>query len=349
MQKVYSSVIQFRGSHYDFGYMQGELLRNSFILPNRKKQWFSKKSYQFLIDLDEYYEKIQQYAPRIWQELKGLADSLNKSLEKTVQMFGGYYLEYKPSGCSIFTGNDYFIRNYDHDPLSYEGLYTVYQPSDKGYATIGPTMQITGRTDGINEKGLVIGYNFINRKQSKNGFICNMISRIILETCANVNEAIDLLKEIPHRHSFSYVLLDQSNRSVVVEASPRAVKVYESNVCTNHFSILTEENRYRMEDSIQREEAIKKQKYTVTNSLTAFKMMNESHKGVFSTNYGSWSGTIHTSIYYPHTLQAGIALGGDRPPFLFDFHKWLKGEDFFVKQINGKLNTQIPFVNMVKL
>src|SRR5690625_6280281 len=98
MQKVYSSVIQFRGSHYDFGYMQGELLRNSFILPNRKKQWFSKKSYQFLIDLDEYYEKIQQYAPRIWQELKGLADSLNKSLEKTVQMFGGYYLEYKPSG-----------------------------------------------------------------------------------------------------------------------------------------------------------------------------------------------------------------------------------------------------------
>lgn len=349
MQKVYSDVLQFRGSHYDFGYMQGEVLKDSFILPNRKKQWFSKKSYQFLINIDEYYDVINTFVPKIWEELQGLADSLQIKMEDAIRQFGGYYLEYGRSGCTIFTDTSYMIRNYDNDPLSYEGRYLIYAPTDGGYATMGPSMQITGRTDGINEKGLTMGYNFINRKQSQDGFMCNMIGRIILETCATIDDAISLLKDIPHRHSFSYVLLDPQHDPITVEASPRDVKIHQSNVCTNHFKLLTEENRYRMDDSIRRENAILDQQHLVTDSLSAYKLMNDLNKGVFSTNYGAWSGTLHTAIYYPDTLRAGLALGGDRLPFIFDFNKWLQGESLHVKRINGELDTHIPFVNMVEL
>src|SRR5699024_7458937 len=136
------------------------------------------------------------------------ADALHKPIEDAIREFGGYYLEYGRSGCSILAQDNYMVRNYDNNPLSYEGRFLLYSPTDRGYATIGPSMQITGRTDGMNEKGLVLGYNFINRRQSKDGFMCNMISRIVLETCASVQDAVDLLKDIPHRHSFNYMLLD---------------------------------------------------------------------------------------------------------------------------------------------
>lgn len=349
MLKVYSDVITFRGNHYDFGYMQGKRLKNSFILSNREKQWFSKKNYRFIIDVHHYKKVIELFAPYIWNELNGLADALNKSIEDAVREFGGYYLEYGKSGCSIFTGSNYMIRNYDNDPLSYEGRFVIYEPTDNGLATIGPSMQITGRTDGMNEKGLVMGYNFINRKQSNDGFMCNMIGRIVLETCATINEAVSLLKEIPHRHSFSYVLLDPNHEAVIVEASPREVIVRHDFVCTNHFEQLIDENRYRMDDSIRRKEIIKSKSEHIIDSIDAYRLMNDSNKGVFSTNYGAWSGTLHTTLLYPNELKIGIALGSDRLPFMFNFAKWLNGERLHVKRINGELNTNIPFVNMIKL
>ena len=347
MKSVYSDVIQFRGNHYDFGYMQGELLKDSPILPNRKKHWGSKsKLRHYITEEMEVKKMILHFAPGIWDELNGLADSLQMEMTDTLIQFGGYYLEYGRSGCSIFTNTDYMIRNYDNDPLSYEGRYVLYQPTDQGYAMIGPSMQITGRTDGMNEKGLSMGYNLINRVRSNDGFVCNMIGRIILEICANVEEAISLLKEIPHRRSFSYVLLDQTGKSIVVEASPREVVVHQSNICTNHFEMLTHENRYRMEDSLQRYEAMERQESTIMDPSQAFRMMNDSDKGVFSKKYGAWAGTLHTAAYFPKNMKAWFAIGGDRLPFIFNFNQWLEGEKVHVKRIKGELDTNLPFVNM---
>lgn len=348
MKQVHSDIIQFRGSHYDFGVMQGERLKDSFLLPNRKKQR-SAASRQLMIDQKQATALLLEFAPRIWDEINGLADALEWDMYDAIREFGGYYIEYVRSGCSILTGPDFMVRNYDSAPQGYEGRFALYQPTDGGFATIGPTMQITGRTDGMNEKGLTMGYNFINRRNSEDGFICNMIGRLILENCANIEEAIELLEEIPHRRSFSYVMLDRSGRSVVVETSPRSVVVRESSVSTNHFEFLSEENRYQIDDSVRREQLLLMEQQNQIDAYSAFRLLNDSDKGIFSKKYSTASGTLHTASFFPENLKVGFAIGPNRLPLMFDFKEWLQGEKLYATRINGKIDTHFPFPHMAEL
>lgn len=346
MKSYYSDVFQFRGTHYDFGYLQGQQLRNSPILPNRERQWRKRENRHFIVDPETSMNMLRKIAPQVLDEIQGLADALELDITEAFKKFGGYYLELTRSGCSIFTGNDFFVRNYDSHPRGYEGRYIFYQPTDRGYAFMGPTMQITGRIDGMNEKGLVIGYNFTHTKKSADGFMCSMIARLVLETCANTDEAVALLKDIPHRHSFSYVVQDSRGIPYVIEASPRNVAVRQSNICTNHFHMLQEENRYRQEESLQREQNIMNKQQNTSKPYEAFKIMNSLNEGIASTKYDASAGTIHTSVYLPKELKALFVIGLDRKPVIFDFNKWLQGEDIKITKIKGELDFDKPFVNM---
>lgn len=346
MIPVYSDIIRFKGTHYQFGYMQGEQLKDSPILAHRDRQWRRERKRHFVINKQVYQDIIRTFLPAMWDEIEGLADALKWPIDRAIREFGGYYLEYGKSGCSIFTTDQYMVRNYDNHPQTYEGRYAIFQPTDGGYATIGPSMQITGRTDGMNEKGLAMGYNFVNRKKSDDGFVCNMIGRIVLETCANVDEAIELLKAIPHRHTFNYVLLDPKGETFIVEASPRRVAVRQGLVCTNHFETLLEENRYRMDDSEARERAILTGQQDVQDPFMAFSLLNDPDKGVFSRKYGAYAGTLHTAIYFPQDMKVGIGLGENQRALVFDFNRLINSERVQLKRIIGKLNANAPFINV---
>ena len=345
LKQIYSDIWGFRGNHYDFGFRQGELLKDSFTVKNREKQWKIRRP-RFSINVEEAKQAITNIAPGIWKELIGLQDALGWDMAYVLQEFGGYRLDYVKSGCSIFTQEDYMIRNYDYHPKTYEGRYMLFQPTDGGYATIGPSQRVTGRMDGMNEKGLALGYNFMHRKEPGEGFICCMIGRLVLESCANVDEAVSLLEEMPHRHSFSYIMLDPDGETYVVEATPRSVEVRQSNVCTNHFEILQHENRRHLVDSYKRKEAIEAQRSDITDAYGAYRMMNDLHRGVFSDMYKSWSGTIHTSAYFPKELKAWFALGDTLEPVEFDFAAWLKGEEISEDRVLGEVDTDLPFLHM---
>lgn len=347
MKQIHSDIFQFRGSHYEFGKMQGERLKDSVTLDNRRKQWKSKRP-RFEIDANETKKAFLQFAPGIWDELLGLQESLALPMEEVLRDFGGYRIDAMPSGCSIVTGDDFLVRNYDFHPQTYEGRFLLFQPNDQGYAFIGPSSRIIGRMDGMNEKGFAMGYNFTHRKQPGDGFVCYMIGRILLETCSTVQEAVGLLKEIPHRGSFSYVVQDQSGESLIIEASPRAVDVRKNPACTNHFELQQHENRNYLKDSYERLNAIEQHPEKTDDAYRAFRLFNDVDKGVFSKLYKSWAGTIHTSAYLPKELAVWFAIGADQEPAIFDFGEWLAGEEVTEQTICGLVDTDIGFAHLDK-
>src|SRR5699024_5442759 len=147
VHQFYTDVVQFKGNHYDFGYRQGELLRESALLDNRERQRTSRRKHQFLIKEQEACDLFSIYMPSMLDELRGLGESLGWPMEKSLTECGGDNLEYERRGCCILPEPTFMVRNYDSHPAYYEGRYVIYQPTDGGYATIGPSMQITGRTD----------------------------------------------------------------------------------------------------------------------------------------------------------------------------------------------------------
>ena len=85
------------------------------------------------------------------------------------------------------------------------------------------------------------------------------------------------------------------------------------------------------------------------DAYSAFRLLNDSDKGVFSKKYSTASGTLHTASYFQHSLEVGFAIGPDRLPLMLDFEKWLQGERLYAKRINGKIDTHLPFAHMVEL
>ena len=340
-----SEIIQFRGRHYDFGLFQGESLRDSLLLKRRARQWHLYKP-KFLIDLEDTKAAYQNYAPGLWEELQGLSEGLKLPLEDTLRNFGGYRVPGPKSGCSTVITGDYLIRNYDYLPNTYDGRYVFFQPTDYGYATVGPSQRIVGRMDGMNEHGLSIAYNFTHRKKPGLGFVCHSIGRIVLEQAKNVEEAVHLLKEIPHRHSFTYLVLDREGKKQTIEATPRKVEVHDRALCTNHFHIQKDENRKYTKESVERLGALERHWQEDLSFEESFDTLNDPTKGIFVEEYKNWSGTIHTSGYRPKELSTYISLGIGPSRKKISFADWLEGRDLDEKYITGKLQTDLPFANM---
>ncbi|WP_252311887.1 C45 family peptidase [Sinobaca sp. H24] len=242
--------------------------------------------------------------------------------------------------------NGIYARNYDYFPKTYEGQMMMHQP-EHGFATFGFSQRMVGRTDGMNEHGLSIGYHFVHRIKPEEGFVCSNICRMVLENCRNTDEAVQFLKQVPHRHSFNYSMYDAGGRRAVVEASPRKLVVRQEDDfwCTNHFITeqLQEENRHFLKDSYRREGIFKSMDLSDKQQLDLFYLFNHDGQGIYTNDYRNWSGTIHTAVYEPASLSIYVGIGGNRPPVKIPFREFLNRERIYIKTIKGKMDTDLDF------
>ncbi|SDN34177.1 C45 family autoproteolytic acyltransferase/hydolase [Alkalicoccus daliensis] len=331
--------IEGRGNAYEFGRKQAAALKETALFDkhtNRRKK--SIKRYQ--TDFMEAKSWIKELSPSLWEEMQGLADGLEWRLSDVVHEYGGYQQSWKKSGCSAIITNEVYGRNYDYHPKTYDGRFVLWQP-ENGYAHIGFAQRIIGRMDGMNEHGLAVGYHFVNRISPEDGFICCSIARFLLDSCRTTREAVEILKDLPHRHSFNYSLSDRYGDAAVVEGSAKSTieLIKHDNVCSNHFrsEAKANENRHMLTESKERLHRLKKLQKSNPGALEVFKMLNQLDYGVAKTDYKNWSGTIHTAVYNSKSLEVTAGIGVNALPVQISFKNWLAGSRFIVKRLRGKI------------
>src|SRR5881296_1857797 len=154
--------------------------------------------------------------------LRGHMPELMPVYERLVELAGGGDLAarmlslYKPppylAACSqgawTREGGPLLARNYDYAPSRFEGI--VWSTRLLERRVIGMSDCLWGLLDGMNDTGLAVSLTFGGRRVLGDGFGIPIVTRYVLETCANVDEARATLHRLPYSLSHNLTLVDRA-------------------------------------------------------------------------------------------------------------------------------------------
>jgi predicted choloylglycine hydrolase len=140
------------------------------------------------------------------------------------------------TGCSqavVLDGGPALIRNYDWDHRLFDGV--VAKTAYTGRPVLGMVDCLWGLLDGVNDAGLAVSLTFGGRPQVGEGFGIPLVIRYVLEVCATLDEAVQVLRRVPVHMSYNVTVLDRSGRWATVYIAPdRSARVTDRAVATNH-------------------------------------------------------------------------------------------------------------------
>ncbi|MGG4103742.1 C45 family peptidase [Paenibacillus lautus] len=328
-------IMQLREDNYHNGLKLGRSLRNQPIL--KAFEAVTKPN----IDTEQLKSIYNEFAPQLLSELEGLAEGLEMPFPKAAALLGGYDVpKIAAMGCSAMITPSYYVRNYDFTPAFYDGYFTAAQP-EQGLATVGYNLQAIGRHDGVNEKGLAAGLHFVSFDGYRTGLSPWVGVRMILESCATVEEVSYMLRHIPHAACYNFSIGDARGNMAVVEASPDQVITRAGGeaaiACVNHYEALTGKNRPSIEHSLGRKRYIDGLDATQLTQTEAFGLFKERESPLFFTDYDDLFGTLHTFSYafeegrVMTSLAQGSALD-------FSFRDWVEGKDIPAAELTGHID-----------
>ncbi|MGX7148427.1 C45 family autoproteolytic acyltransferase/hydolase [Enterococcus ureasiticus] len=251
MRETKQYLKNFVGTNYEIGQKIGEWVKSD-----------SKLIKQVLLPPDSYpkdkYQKIktllEEFCPGINDEIKGFSDTL--TIEPHQVLF--YAMTYLERGCSLMAllpsktedGHTLLARNYDFSD-EMEEMCFAYTDIKGKYNYIGSTLNLFGRSDGMNEcglsvckasNGLPVGNFEGGQKAGVTGFSFWIVVRSILENCKNIEEAIELVMQMPIAYNLSLMLADKSGKIAIMQCidGHKEYKIADENIeegflsCTNH-------------------------------------------------------------------------------------------------------------------
>jgi predicted choloylglycine hydrolase len=248
--------ILLEGTSYEVGQKQGELLKpysDAVAFFTSNKADLKKIGFRIFKEVQDFYE---DYCPGINEEIEGFAESLGASAENV----NFYLCPHSIQNCShlvtlssitedkhIYMGRSY---EWKHDEEDLRLVTTKV----KGKSThLGFSMLLFGRYEGINDHGLAVtssGGGAYSAPMNPRGLFFSVAVRSILDNCQNVNEAVELLKNIPLSSSTNFIVADKEGNAALIEALGERLSVKEIDFRSQD-QYLSATNHYTQPDMIQ--------------------------------------------------------------------------------------------------
>jgi predicted choloylglycine hydrolase len=226
MRKTKEQLKNFIGTNFEVGQAIGEWVREDAEL--------LKKVVLPVIDYPEVkYEAIKklltEFCPGVNDEIASFSKVVGIELRQAL-FYAASYLE---RGCSLMsalpkkTKNGHVLmgRNYDFNDVMEEMCFSFTNIKGR-YKHLGSTLNLFGRSDGINEHGLAVCKasnglpvgNFTGgQRPGVTGFSFWIVIRSLLENCKNVEEAITWLFKAPIAYNLNVMLADKSGKIAIMQ------------------------------------------------------------------------------------------------------------------------------------
>ena len=264
------------------------------------RSWYLKEGDAARPDLATCRRMLDEHMPE-----------LVPTYERLVELAGGDELAarfislYRPPGfvvgCSQGAWNrdegPVLVRNYDYPVSKAEGM--VLSTAWTGRRVIGMSDCLWGLLDGVNDAGLAASLTFGGRQAVGDGFGIPIVIRYLLETCANVDEAREVLGRVPVHAAQNVTLLDREGAFLTVCLSPdRDPEFRDFPAATNHQRKDDWPDYARAVRTFERErwvfELLRAPDMTRDRLVKAFL-----EPPLHSTAYTHGFGTLYTAAYFP--------------------------------------------------
>lgn len=163
-----------------------------------------------------------RYCPGINDEMRGLADGLGVDLRRLAARMrwhsqSGFCSHIAALPGATADGHVLAARSYE---WSRDDALCLITARVRGkYRHIGFSLFACGRFDGLNEKGLCVTMSAgaPGKKPTSGGFPFWASLRAVLDSCAGVAEAVELLSAMPSCFYVNYILSDREGNAALVE------------------------------------------------------------------------------------------------------------------------------------
>lgn len=261
------------------------------------KSWIERTPRLHHPNLADSIAALERYMPEFLPTYYRLCELAGND-RTAAQFLTGFQPPAYITGCSqlVLPKNLQLIRNYDYYPLWCEGnlLHTFWNKE-----VIASGDCLWGVLDGMNNDGLVVSLSFGGKKAVGRGFGIPFILRYVLEFCANVKEAVNVLSRVPSHMAYNIMLLDKTGAHKLVQMAPNSKpRVNSVTIANNHQGEITWLKHAHFSNTL----ACEKRLTTLMEETQGDQeevLKDFLKPPLFKYRYAKGFGTLYTAVYSP--------------------------------------------------